>query len=166
MKRAGHAESYIVHVHELCRMHESANRLCEAGLTVMLHANLLEWNAEKILRPILHFEEESEWRRKKRLYLDAISLFDQAKEWERGIALLKSLVQEYERGVPDYRSICDLLMMQGAFYKRITDHERYAPEYFRVSFYGSGFPKTLQVRTPPQHVTLGAKRIPWEGGRE
>jgi hypothetical protein len=144
LKRAQHPEPYITYVHELSKQHLSSNRMVEAGLTLLLHANLLQWS-DKPLKALLHFPEQSERRRKEQLYLKAIKYFDRAKDWERGVVLLKELCEQYESVTPGFLMLSSLLIRQAKFFENIASIERYTPEYFRVCFYGKGFPPSLKV---------------------
>jgi hypothetical protein len=153
LKRAQHPEPYIIYVHELSKQHLSSNRMVEAGLTLLLHANLLNWS-DKLVKPLLQFPEQPERRRKEHLYLKATKYFDRAKDWERAITLLKELCEQYETATPGYLMLSSLLIKQSKFFENIATQERYTPEYFRVCFYGKGFPPSLKVSLPKQQPKI------------
>lgn len=143
LKIAQQPEPYIAYIHQLCKQHDNSNRLVEAGLTLLLHANLLSWS-DKILPSQLSFPEQKECKRKEILYSKAISYFNDAKEYERAIVLLEELANHYKSVQPDYKELSSILIRQSEFYDQIIKTERYAPAYFRVCFHGKGFPSTLR----------------------
>ena len=84
-----------------------------------------------------------------KLYLKIIDYFDKDKQWEHAIPLCKELSELYEKKVFDYAKLSGILRKQaGLFEKVISSNEeglRFDPEYFRVGFYGQGFPLFLRV---------------------
>lgn len=66
--------------------------------------------------------------------------------WECAIEHCKELASHYENTVMDYTKLSELLVRMSACYKAITDPTsiRPDPEYFRVAYYGRGFPAFLQ----------------------
>ena len=70
--------------------------------------------------------------------------------WEYGLPLLKSLAEFYESAIR-YKDLSKILKRQAEFYDNILNvmnipgKYRPDPEYFRVGFYGQGFPLFLRV---------------------
>ena len=95
------------------------------------------------------YPSQKEWQRKEQLYLKIIDYFDKDKQWEHAIPLCKELCELYEKKVFDYAKLSGILRKQaGLFEKVISSNEeglRFDPEYFRVGFYGQGFPLFLRV---------------------
>lgn len=143
LRKAQHPEPYIAFVHQLSKRHALTKRFVEAGMMVLLHASLLDWN-NTTLPSQASFPEQTESQRKEALYNQAIEHFDKAQEYERAISLLKELANHYEFVHPDYMKLCTILEEQGKFYKKIISRERFVPAYFSVCFYGNGFPATVK----------------------
>jgi dedicator of cytokinesis protein 1 len=68
--------------------------------------------------------------------------------WECALEVCDELRQQYEESF-SYSKLPKLHRQMASFYDKILDKVRYEPEYFRVAFYGLGFPTFLQdkVRT-------------------
>lgn len=66
--------------------------------------------------------------------------------WEDALKLCKELMQQYEEVTMNYTKLSDLLTRMASFYKNIMNPQnlRPEPEYFRVAYYGRGFPAFLQ----------------------
>jgi len=56
----------------------------------------------------------------------------------------KELAQQYEEVTFEYPKLANLLTRMSKFYDSIMTELRPQPEYFRVAFYGRGFPAFLQ----------------------
>ena len=65
--------------------------------------------------------------------------------WEKGIELCKELANQYETETFDYTQLSSILKKQADFYDCILKQMRPEPEYYRVGYYGQGFPGFLQV---------------------
>ena len=65
--------------------------------------------------------------------------------WEKGIELCKELAQQYETETFDYSQLSLILKKQADFYDCILKQMRPEPEYYKVGYYGQGFPGFLQV---------------------
>ena len=78
--------------------------------------------------------------------MKSVAYFDRGKCWEKGIPLCKELADFYETRLYDYGKLSHVLRMQAAFYDHILTQLRPEPEYFRVGFYGQGFPLFLRNR--------------------
>ena len=66
---------YIRYIYKLSEIHLEASNLTEAGFTLLLHAELLEWSANK-LQPENGYLTQPEWQRKEEIYLKIIDYFD------------------------------------------------------------------------------------------
>lgn len=64
--------------------------------------------------------------------------------WEYAIDRCKELAQQYEQETFDYDRLSELHRRLAEFYDSIMKHARPEPEYFRVGYYGKGFPQFLQ----------------------
>lgn len=64
--------------------------------------------------------------------------------WECALSLCNELKEQYEDYLFDYRQLSLLHTTIARFYNCIMNQIRPDPEYFRVGFYGRGFPVHLQ----------------------
>lgn len=143
----GRKEMYIRYLNKLCDLHLECDNFTEAAYTLQLHAQLLRWSDES-LPPLLltprHPNVATHRQLKEALYLDSIDLFDRGKVWECALSLCKELARQYEEETFDYIRLSALLTRMAAMYDSIIKQLRPEPEYFRVAFYGRGFPAFLQ----------------------
>ena len=101
---------------------------------------------------------------KEQLYRDAIVNFEKGKMWERALKLCKELARQYEEETYDYVKLDQLHQRMSSFYRSITTEMRPDPEYFRVAFYGRGFPAFLQNKVFV-YRGRGFERLPEFQGR-
>ena len=94
---------------------------------------------------------QKEWQRKEELYLKIIDYFEKGKQWEHALPLCKELAKVYEEKVFDFDKLSSVLRRQATLFDRVLskseENLRLDPEYFRVGFYGKGFPLFLRVST-------------------
>lgn len=64
--------------------------------------------------------------------------------WEFALEACKELGKEYEEQTYDYGQLSSLLNRMAQLYDKILKQRRHEPEYFRVAYYGRGFPAFLQ----------------------
>lgn len=151
-------EIYIKYVHQLVQMHLDSRNFIEAALTLRFHADLLQWDPSDKLAEIhdLSLSAQSSFTRKEGLYMKMITYLDQGNAWEICIQLCKELAYEYETTLYDYTKLSDILNRQATFVENIVKKERCFTEYFRVGFYGRGFPASNRNR---QYIYRG---LEWE----
>jgi dedicator of cytokinesis protein 1 len=140
-------EMYIRYLNKLCDLHLECDNFTEAAYTLQLHAQLLRWSDESLPTLLLtsrHPHTSSHRQLKEALYLDSIELFDRGKMWECALSLCKELARQYEEETFDYERLGALLNRMASLYDHIIHQVRHEPEYFRVAFYGRGFPAFLQ----------------------
>ncbi|CAN7981546.1 unnamed protein product, partial [Ixodes pacificus] len=147
-------EMYVRYVYKLCDLHLPAENFTEAAFTLKLHADLLSWSGDPLPADDKH-REQPQWQRKEALYLRILKYFDEGKArthlpsrestcWEEGIPLCKELAELYEKRLFNYEKLSSILKMQAQFLDNILTQLRPEPEYFRVGFYGLGFPVFLR----------------------
>ncbi|XP_050707802.1 dedicator of cytokinesis protein 1-like isoform X3 [Eriocheir sinensis] len=142
-------ELYLRYVYKLCKLHLDCDNYTEASYSLMLHSNLLSWTPAPLgpsLKSPLHDTVMTHNELKERLYEDIIVYFDKGKMWEEALKLCKEMVKYYEVECYDYEKLSELLIRMAAFYKNIMNPQMLRPEpnYFRVAYYGRGFPAFLQ----------------------
>lgn len=89
---------------------------------------------------------QPEWKRKEKLFQQIIIYFDKGKYWEGGVPLCKELSNFYETKLYDYNKLSEILITEAKFFQNILTQIRPEPEYFRVGFFGKGFPLFVRVR--------------------
>ncbi|KAI8636114.1 hypothetical protein BD408DRAFT_487106 [Parasitella parasitica] len=151
-------EIYIKYVHQLVQLHLDTRNFIEAALTLRFHADLLQWDPSDKLVEIhdLSLPAQSSFTRKEGLYMKMITYLDQGNAWEICVELCKELAYEYENTLYDYTKLSEILQRQATFSLDIVKKERCFTEYFRVGFYGRGFPASNRNR---QYIYRG---LEWE----
>lgn len=122
----------------------------EAAFTLKLHSKLLYWNDTQLsplLRSCRHPHCQTHRHLKEELYKEIIKFLDDGKMWECALEVCKELAQQYEYEVFDYLSLSQLHAQMSDLYRKIISEMRHETEYFRVTFYGFGFPELLRNRT-------------------
>ncbi|XP_058812929.1 dedicator of cytokinesis protein 1 isoform X3 [Topomyia yanbarensis] len=140
-------EMYIRYVNKLCDLHMEFDNFTEAAYTLKLHSNELCWNdspLSALLKSSRHLSCSTHWALKEKLYRDIIDLFDRGKMWESAIDMCKELSLQYENEIYDYLSLAELYKKMSQFYEKILREKRYESNYYRVAFYGYGFPQFLR----------------------
>ncbi|CAO3653315.1 unnamed protein product [Mucor hiemalis] len=151
-------EIYIKYVHQLVQLHLDSRNFIEAALTLRFHADLLRWDPSDKLAPVpeLGLPMQSSFSRKEGLYMKMITYLDQGSAWEICINFCKELAYEYENTLYDYTKLGDILQRQATLAENIVKKERCFTEYFRVGFYGRGFPASNRNQ---QYIYRG---LEWE----
>ncbi|KFB45954.1 AGAP004320-PA-like protein [Anopheles sinensis] len=143
-------EMYIRYVDKLYELHMEFDNFTEAAYTLKLHSNELCWDEtplSMLLKSKRHYLACQTHRTlKEQLYRSMIDLFDKGKMWECAIDLCKELAQQYENEVYDYLSLAELYKKMSQFYENILRTTRYESIYYRVTFFGAGFPEFLRNR--------------------
>ncbi|KAK2187560.1 hypothetical protein NP493_162g07017 [Ridgeia piscesae] len=141
-KEIDRQEMYIRYIYKLHELHLASGNYTEAAFTLLLHAELLTWGDGE-MPPEMNYPLEPEWQRKERLCHRILAHFDKGKSWEFGIPLCKELSQLYESKI-QYSKLCEILQTQAGFYSKILENHRPEPVYFRVGYFGQGFPLFLR----------------------
>ena len=136
----GNEDKYVRYMHLLFEQHVAGENYIEAGLTLALYANRLKWSDE-ILEPLHEvsqsLKQETMSQRKENLISLAVEYFEKGNDWESALAYL-NLIKH--RHVEQSKEITSILQHQSDLSEIILNSpERLAPQYFRVSFYGTGF---------------------------
>ncbi|ORZ19610.1 hypothetical protein BCR42DRAFT_348262 [Absidia repens] len=139
-------EIYVKYVHQLVDLHLHNSNFVEAALTLRFHSDLLKWDPydEVDAIPELGYIVESSFSRKKGLYETMIAYLDKGTAWELCIDLCQEIGGEYALTVVNYPLCSGVLRQTAEFMEKIVTKERYYSEYFRVGFYGRGFPFSIR----------------------
>ncbi|RVE51536.1 hypothetical protein evm_003806 [Chilo suppressalis] len=142
---------YIRYVHKLANMHLSAQQWAEAGLSLRLHAKLLKWAAIPLPPRLRHPAPDAQDRHsthrelKENLYLEIAELLNRGRQWELAVDIVKELVSVYEEEALGYGPLAELHGQLASLYGCMLRTPRCHPGYFRVMYYGEGFPEHLRV---------------------
>ncbi|XP_050304413.1 dedicator of cytokinesis protein 1 isoform X2 [Anthonomus grandis grandis] len=141
-------EMYIRYLNKLFDLHQERDNYTEAAFTLLRHAELLKWSNEP-LSPLLKSERYSNHAKshrelKEALYYTIIENYRKGKMWEYAIDRVKELAEQYELETFEYDKLSELHQRLAELYDSIMKHPRPEPEYFRVGYYGKGFPVFLQ----------------------
>ncbi|KAK9502031.1 hypothetical protein O3M35_012639 [Rhynocoris fuscipes] len=140
-------EMYIRYLNKLCSLHLECDNFTEAAYTLRLHSKLLSWSdtpLSSILRSSNYPQCTTHRSLKEALYYDIITYFDQGKMWECAVDVCKELAKQYDETTHDYHRMSMILRRMADYYDKIITKIRPDPEYFRVAYYGRGFPPFLQ----------------------
>lgn len=138
-------EMYIRYLYKLYELHVSVENYTEAGLTLLLHAEVLKWSDEAIsIDDHGKYQADTQRCMKEKLFREIIGLFDKGKAWEEAIKYCKELAMQYETETFQYFELSKILLEEARFFDNIVKTLRAESEYFRVGFYGLGFPSFLR----------------------
>ncbi|WAR56682.1 hypothetical protein PtB15_7B532 [Puccinia triticina] len=148
IRNIGRSGIYIHYVHKLVNFHAAHGNFVEAGLALRLHADLHDWDLNSIVDavPELSLPKQTVFARKETLYFRILEFLSKGKAWESGIQICKELQEQYEHVSFDYERLSEVLAHQSSLFLKIVKTDRYFSEYFRVAFYGQGFPPSVQNR--------------------
>ncbi|XP_047512323.1 dedicator of cytokinesis protein 1 isoform X2 [Pieris napi] len=148
---------YIRYVHRLAAMHRSSQHWAEAGLTLQLHAKLLEWShtalPPRLRHPASPDSHLTHLDLKIFLYEEMARLLESGRQWEAAVEVIKELVLVHEQNALDYTALADLHELLASLYRATLHQTRLPNSYFRVRYLGKGFPPHLL--TPKGFVYRG-----------
>lgn len=115
----------------------------EAAYTLLVMAEH-DWASEPVIAyPKAGYPSESAEDRRYRAYKAAVDLMDEAQLWESALPLLRQLRDRAEQRF-DYPGAAALLRRQADMCDKIAQQERFFSAYFRVTYFGRGFPQQYQ----------------------
>nr|XP_034837145.1 dedicator of cytokinesis protein 1 [Maniola hyperantus] len=139
---------YIRYVHRLAAMHRASQHWAEAGLTLQLHAKLLDWSETplppRLRHPAAPLDHRTHLELKISLYEEVARLLDSGHQWELAVEVVKELVQVYERRGMGYEALAELHEQLARLYRAPLRETRLRHSYFRVKYLGRGFPQHLR----------------------
>ena len=146
MKDMQKEDIFIRYVHELADTQQNARNPAEAGLALQTHAELYDWDPEKLV-PALEkpaFPEQTAFERKEALYFHVIQLFEDGKSWNNALKCYAELADQYENAVFDFAKLARTQRAMGKIHEAIAKDDRHAPKYFCVTYLGLGFPAAVR----------------------
>ncbi|KAF0981853.1 hypothetical protein FDP41_011714 [Naegleria fowleri] len=144
-KKNNNMQLYFKYLHLLASMQKSRKRYIEAGLAIYVHASKLDINSQNELPYFSDFyPEEVESKRKIKLYMEIIDLFEKGKDWERAIKLHEELREHYKKNM-NYLELSTIHLEEGKLYKKIVSSIREYNKYYFVGFYGKALSNTNYI---------------------
>ena len=141
-------DMFIRYVHQLVDVQLQSNNLIEAALSLKLHADLYTWDVhEKV--PALEdpaFPEQTAFERREQLFLEMITYFEDGKCWENALEIYRELGEHYENTVFEYGKLARCHRAMANLQESILNNKRTVPRFYRVAYYGLGFPAGLRDR--------------------
>ncbi|KAN0061214.1 Deoxycytidine kinase 1 [Thecaphora frezii] len=146
LRQANRVTAFSTHVLRLANLHLENHNYVEAALTLKLHADLHTWDMDSFVEPIpeLDLPRQSHFARKETLYMLILEYLSRGEAWEISIDICRELAQQYEYRSVNYSRLAEVLQHQAALYQKIASIERTFPSYFRVAYYGVGWPASMQ----------------------
>ena len=132
-----------VFLQSLYDLHLSCENYVEAAMLLKQYADSLPWSDYAEERLADTNLEDSLPSHREEVYLRCIDMFERGNAWERAIDLCKSISDIYSTKIFDYNRLSAILRRQAELYDRIQSKDRYFPNYYRVGFYGNGFPPSI-----------------------
>jgi hypothetical protein len=87
---------YLRQIQLLAEFHARCKNLIQAGQTLLLHANALQWDDTVIMEPLLNLPRQTMSARREFVAKSALSYFQAADQWEDAVAMTKLLAELYE----------------------------------------------------------------------
>jgi len=147
--KLGRIDSFIKYGHNMMRDLVQLGLKVEAGFSLLLYANLLDWRDDMDLEAIdlgegiMPLPPSKEWERKEMLYIQAADLFEGGEYFEGSIKLHEELRNHYQYNLLNYSKLTETHKRLGDLCERIMTIERYPPSVFRVGYYGN-FPEDIK----------------------
>ncbi|CEF67247.1 Myoblast city [Strongyloides ratti] len=135
---------YVRYIYKLYNMNMLCDNKVEAALTLLKHAELLNWSQEPLPEYLYHGNVNRKCTNhiqlKELLYIEIADLLDAGCLWEKAIEILKELTSVYESITYDYQKLSLHYNRLSELYKKITTVGRIENSYYLVNFYGKDFP--------------------------
>ena len=138
---------FIRYVHHLAGVQDKLHNKTEAGLALKLHADQYTWDPVTVVsldNPV--YPEQSSFERKEQLYFEMIKYFEEGAAWSCALATYRELANQYELFHYDFAKLARTQRAMATVYETIAKGEWHPPRYFRVIYYGLGFPPSLRDR--------------------
>ena len=146
-KNIDRRDSYIKYLRRLSDLHKDCKNWAEASFTLLQYAKLLKWDStplDEIETTTMGKTAKTHIELKEHLYLEVINMFNDGKMWENALEMCKELMTVYESETFEFDKLATLLTRMSSYYDNIMKELRHEHNYFRVGFYGRGFPAFLQ----------------------
>lgn len=154
-------------VNDLFINHMRRKDYIQAALSLELLALTYEWNPNDSLPATKYppLPEQSSFERREYLYKEAARNFTKGLKLEKALTVYKDLADAYDKINYDLDGLSYVHGQISNIYTDLQNVDRLVPNYFKVSFYGYGFPKNLRGKTfvfeglPFEHITSVHNRL-------
>ena len=149
-KSVDRKDSYIRYLKKLSGLHEECKNWAEASFTLLEYAKLLEWENTQLDERDLAGEfahgkgVRTNMELKEMMYNKVINMFNDGEMWENALEMCQELVNVYKEQTFEFEKLAVLLKRMSSYYENIMQKHRNENYYYRVGFYGRGFPAFLQ----------------------
>ncbi|KAL9126700.1 MAG: hypothetical protein Q9217_004280 [Psora testacea] len=138
---------FVRYVHQLAGVQDKLHNKTEAGLALQLHADQYTWDPLTVASlDDPPFPKQSSFERKEQLYFGMIRYFEEGAAWDCALSSYRELANQYELIHYDFAKLARTQRAMATIYETIAKGEWYPPRYFRVIYYGLGFPPNLRDR--------------------
>ncbi|AJV47356.1 hypothetical protein H833_YJM1573L05252 [Saccharomyces cerevisiae YJM1573] len=139
----------------------------QAALSLELLAGTYAWDSNDTLEAISFppLPEQSSFERKEYLLKESARNFSRGQKPEKALAVYKDLIKAYDEINYDLNGLAFVHDQIAGIYTRLQSIDRLVPTYFKVSFMGFGFPKSLRNKSfvfeglPFEHITSMHDRL-------
>jgi len=141
-------DMFIRYVHQLVSVQLASGNFVEAALSLRLHADLYTWDINERVPALIDpkFPEQSAFERREQLLLEMIGYFEDGKSWENALETYRELADNYEHTVFEYGKLARCYRAMATLQESIMEGNRAEPRFYRVAYYGMGFPIGLRDR--------------------
>lgn len=148
LKDVDRVEIFSRYVYDIAQWNKAKRNYTQAGLALRLLASACEWSYDQKLPASEYppFPPQSGFERKEALYEDMIQNFTRGKAFENAIDATKELINAYETVALDFSKLASVTRVLAKLYDSVDSVTRVSPQYFRVSYIGVGFPRSLRNR--------------------
>ena len=143
-------DSYIRYLRKLSGLHEECKNWAEASFTLLEYAKLLRWDNtplddRDLWGDFAHGKGvRTNMELKEMMYNKVINMFNDGSMWENALEMCQELMYVYEKETFEFEKLASLLKRMSSYYENIMQKHRNENYYYRVGFYGRGFPAFLQ----------------------
>ena len=140
----GPPKLYYACLYKLAQLHIAESSWTEAAFTLMRLSDSLVFHGKTVMDAISHYPQQTASARKEALLQEMVKYFGLGKAFECGIEQCDYLIAWYRHQVFDFTKLRLVLEVQAMYFGGVVADLRPAREYFRVGFYGHGFPYFLR----------------------
>ena len=141
-------DMFIRYVHQLVNVQLQSNNLVEAALSLKLHADIYAWDVHERVPALTDpdLPEQTAFERREQLFLEMIGYFEDGRSWELALDTYRELADNYEHTVFEYTKLARCYRAMAKLQESILEGNKSEPRFYRVAYYGMGFPVGLRER--------------------
>lgn len=149
LMRVNNAKKFHASVDDLYERNVAKGNYVQAALCLELLASTYEWNVEEELpisiRPKL--PAQTAFERKEYLYKNIAAHLVKGNKLEKAVSVYKELAEVYDKVNFNLKGLSFVHSKLSQLYIDLTTADRSTSTYFKVTFIGFGFPKTVRGRS-------------------